>query len=99
MCDEVSNSSGVHYELTNSIDASETSEWDSGGGFVPIGDSSNNFKGNFLGRGHVVSNLCVNRPSSSVAGLFASATIQGLGVVNADITGDDDCTGALAGMM
>jgi hypothetical protein len=84
--------SGVYLRLTADIDASDTSTWNAGAGFSPIGNASVPFAGSFDGAGFAISNLAVNRPASDQIGLFggiSGADITDLGVTNASITGDD----------
>jgi YDG domain/MBG domain (YGX type)/Secretion system C-terminal sorting domain/The GLUG motif len=80
------------YIQTADIDATATSGWASGAGFTPIGNASTNFSGNYNGQNHIISNVTINRPSESNIGLFGksgtAATIQNLGVVNADVKGN-----------
>ncbi|MHA2283570.1 MAG: GLUG motif-containing protein, partial [Promethearchaeota archaeon] len=91
-----------HYILHNSIDASDTSTWNGGAGFIPIGDATSKFTGSFNGNNgncYVISNLYINRATNFV-GLFgytdASATIQNVRLTNANVTGLD-YVGALVG--
>ncbi|MCX4160047.1 MULTISPECIES: MBG domain-containing protein [Paraburkholderia] len=90
------------YALSQNIDASATSTWNSGAGFVPIGGGSY-FTGTLDGQGHVISNLFINLPSTNYVGLFGkiggsanTGIISNLGIVNANITGYR-FTGILAG--
>ena len=54
----------------NVLDASDT-YWNAGAGWVAIGEGSNNpFAAIFEGNGFVIRNLMINRPSSSIQGLF-----------------------------
>src|SRR5574344_664730 len=85
------------YELGSNIDASATSAWNSNGsggyyGFNPIGDFSNNFNGTFDGLGHTISDLYINRNSTTYVGLFGyinnSSTVKNIGLTNVDITGN-----------
>lgn len=82
-----------NYVLGADIDASATSSWNSGTGFVPIGNSSTKFTGAFNGLGHTISDLYINRPSTDYVGLFgrvgSSGSISNVGLVDNDITGDD----------
>ena len=58
--------------------------------YTPIGNESNTFKGHFDGKGHTVSGINVNLPSTDYVGLFASvsyATIQNLTLANSTICG------------
>ncbi|MGE0076333.1 MAG: MBG domain-containing protein [Bacteroidales bacterium] len=71
---------------TADIDAAETSTWNSGAGWKPL----TNFTGSYNGQNYSISNLYINRPSSSNIGFIASAqnaTIQNLNLVDVDITG------------
>jgi len=58
------------YELTQDIDASETINWKLGDGFQPIGTKANPFIGKFDGKGHKITNLFIDKPSSDYVGLF-----------------------------
>ena len=90
----------AHYELTSDIDASETSEWNSGGGFNPIGDDRNQFTGTFDGQDHTISGLTINRGSTSYVGLFgfigAGGEVKNVGLDGVDITADGQ-VGAIGG--
>ena len=88
-----------HYQLTGNIDASPTSEWNGGAGFIPIGGTSGPFTGIFDGNGYVISGLHINRNTSNQTGLFKNvheAYIENLGLRDVNITGADN-TGGLAG--
>jgi filamentous hemagglutinin family protein len=70
-----------YYALGGNIDASSTSSWHGGAGFVPLGTNGNGvrlgdfeegFLGQFNGLGHVISNLTINRPTAAYVGLFGS---------------------------
>lgn len=78
---------GTSYKLMNDLDLSS---YASGEGWSPIGTSTSPFRGNFDGAGKVITGLVINRSSSDFQGLFGminSATVQNLGVVNAEIVG------------
>lgn len=68
-----------------------------GANWTPIANRSVNsayqFKGTFDGNGHVVKNFSVNNSGKNYAGLFGytsnSATVKNLGVVNANVVGQD----------
>ncbi len=90
-----------YFIQTANIDASGTSTWNSGAGWIPIGNASTNFTGNYNGQYHTVSGLHINR-ASTYQGLFGfctGATIKNLGVISANVnaTGDNQYVGALAG--
>lgn len=82
------------YALTADIDAA-ASKTDSPTGWVPIGTSTNPFTGKLFGRGHKISNLYVNVTTDNVGlfGAIATGTIDSIGIVNADITGNGNVGG------
>ncbi|MHB1949063.1 MAG: two-partner secretion domain-containing protein, partial [Gammaproteobacteria bacterium] len=91
------------YALGTNIDASATSSWNNGSGFIPISE----FKGQFDGLNHTISNLTIAN-SSSNTGLFglvddSAASISNVILSNPNITGTDTtpgvATGALIGEM
>jgi hypothetical protein len=68
-----------------------------GGGFDPIGDSSNSFYGHFDGQGHTISNVGIS--GGSYIGLFTrtdGAEIKNFNLENIQVTCSDYC-GAVAG--
>jgi len=78
------------YRLMADIDASASASENSGAGFVPIGNSSTKFTGKFHGAGHLISNLYINRPTTTYVGLFgyaSGATIDSLGLAGGSISG------------
>ena len=101
-----------NYVLGANIDACATSgcgvpanAWDTGSGFVPIGDNSSGtavtqFTGVFDGLGHTISNLTINRPSTGFVGLFgyaaAGSSIRNVGLQGGSVTGYSE-VGGLAG--
>jgi len=90
---------GDDYRLTGDIDASGTSSWNGGNGFVPVGNASSPFTGSLDGDGHVVTGLTVDNTSKSDMGLLGNAsgaTVQDIGVENVDVSGDQ-FVGGLAG--
>ncbi|MCX6753049.1 MAG: hypothetical protein NTW62_01720 [Candidatus Nomurabacteria bacterium] len=92
----------------NTIDCSETSNWNSDGdggyyGFQPLGSvNSPFFTGHLNGNNNTITNLYINRPSSTFVGLFSvvdsGATISDLTLKDVNITGNDR-TGALVGSL
>lgn len=66
----MNNNVANHYILMNDINASETEQWNSGSGFVPIGNTGAKFSGGFNGNGYTISNLYVNRPLTDHVGFF-----------------------------
>lgn len=86
------------YALGRSIDASATAGWNGGAGFVPVGTGSLSFTGMFDGSGHVISGLAINRPATSMVGLFGanSGSIANVGLADASVLGSE-AVGALVG--
>jgi hypothetical protein len=93
-------SGGYYFILNNDIDCSETENWNEGGGFISIGDSSNYFIGNFDGNGHVISNLKIDHlVKTDFTGLFGkirNSVIKNIGLENINIHGNNN-VGGLAG--
>jgi hypothetical protein len=95
MSDNAATSSGKYYTMTADIDASSTSTWNSGAGFVPIGTYSSpdttSFRGTFDGGGHTITGLVINRPSTWYVGLFGriglGGMIKNIGLVGGSVTG------------
>jgi len=83
---------GAHYVLGNDINASITSGWNGGLGFVPIGSSSNRFAGSLDGDNYTISNLFINRPALENVGLFGFigygvGGVENVGLIDVSITG------------
>jgi hypothetical protein len=97
----MSNNLSAYYVLGQNINASATSGWNGGTGFVPIGNVLSPFTGNFNGENYTITNLYINNPSAVPAGLFggvSSASINYVGLVNEYIYGDS-YIGGLIGYM
>lgn len=83
-----------HFKLMNNINASATSTWNSGQGFLPISATSGQyFSGSFDGQGFVVDSLYINRTGTtggSSIGFISKtrgAKIVNLGLTNVNISG------------
>lgn len=78
-----------HYIQTVDIDALETLNWNSGEGWVPIGNSSNYFYGTYNGNGYEIQNLYINKSSNFIGlfGIIANALIENVTLVNVNMTG------------
>ncbi len=90
-----------NYVIDNAIDASGTANWNSGAGFIPIGNTTTPFSGTIAGLGGQVfgiSNLIINDPSTANIGLFGvnTGSIQDISITSGTITGQNN-TGALIG--
>lgn len=91
-----SSSWGDDFIQTADIDASATTGWYSGSGFIPIGESATPFEGSYNGLDHTIDGLFINRASDDDIGFFGytdNATISNLGLINVNITGDDTVAG------
>ncbi|MEX8518616.1 MAG: GLUG motif-containing protein [Leptothrix sp. (in: b-proteobacteria)] len=89
-----------HYVLGSNIDATSTSGWNGGAGFVPVGNGSTAFSGIFDGLGHTISGLNINRLGTDQVGLFgvgdSSAVVRNVGLAGASVSGKN-FVGALMG--
>jgi PGF-pre-PGF domain-containing protein len=82
-----------YYALGNDINASATSGWNSGAGFIPIGTDTNQFTGSFDGQGYKIINLRINRPSTNYVGLFgyvgSGGAVENVGLENENVIGEN----------
>lgn len=89
----------LDFVLTSDLDASGTSLWNSGTGFISIGTQADSFAGSFDGQGHTISGLTVNT-SGNNAGLFGyiggAGAVSNLALTNVSISGAD-YVGGIAG--
>jgi hypothetical protein len=91
---EMQNDLAASYVFGNDIDASGTVSWNGGAGFKQIGegfenDPINPFTGIFDGRGHTITGLYINRPTSDWVGMFGctfGAEVKNVGMADVDIT-------------
>jgi len=82
-----------YFILTTDINCSNTSSWNSGQGFEPIGDSSTKFTGSFDGNNSIITDLFISRSSTSYVGLFGyinNANITNIGLIGVNIKGTLD---------
>lgn len=101
------NDLSANYYLTNDIDASETSTWNSDGsggyyGFEPVGNEVSPFTGRFDGAGYSIKGLYMNRSGDEGVGLFGyfdGTDIRNIVLQNIDITGGSNYVGSLAGLI
>jgi filamentous hemagglutinin family protein len=82
---------GDSFVLGNNINATTTTNWNGGAGFVPIGTQANNYTGTFNGAGNTINGLTINLPSSDYVGLFGEtgtgAILENVGLTNESIAG------------
>ncbi|WP_406656532.1 FG-GAP-like repeat-containing protein [Methanolobus sp. ZRKC2] len=88
---DINNNLSAHYILMNDIDASATSTWNSGAGFVPIGTSTEMFIGSIDGNGYEIDDLTINKQWTNVQGFVAylgdGGKIRNLGLTNVSVLG------------
>ncbi|APQ12041.1 hypothetical protein BJP27_11210 [Pseudomonas oryzihabitans] len=81
----MNNSLAGNYAVGSNIDLASISNW------TPVGNSSNNFTGQFAGLGHTLGNLSINVSNTSYIGLFGFAAngsvIRDIGLVGGSISG------------
>ncbi|HPR32505.1 MAG TPA: GLUG motif-containing protein, partial [Prolixibacteraceae bacterium] len=86
-----------HFIQTANIDASPTSGWDFGAGWLPIGHVVKNFTGTYNGDGHTISGLYINRPGTELQSFFrilgSGGKVENLGLVDLQMTGSRSCGG------
>ena len=90
---------GDYFALTSDIDASATQTWNSGDGFISIGNAEHPFYGGFDGQGHVISDLYINRPDQDYQapfGVVVEAKFYQLGFDNVYVYGDSAVAGFVA---
>jgi hypothetical protein len=89
----------AHYELGGNVNC-DVAPFNIGEGFEPVGSMGSVFFGTFNGKGFTISNLFINRPSTSNVGLFGVtiySALQNLRLENIVVNGGSN-TGALAGV-
>ena len=95
-----------NFILINDIDASATSNWNDGFGFIPIGtgwyiDPTLNFQGSLNGNNYSISNLYIEDTNSKYLGLFGSlgsdAVVESTNIIDSYIEGNN-FVGGLVGM-
>ena len=102
---EIKDDPSKTYTVMNNIDCSDTVNWDSGSGFLPISDFGTPFYGAFIGNGYNITNLYINRPTTDYVGLFMTGfkgppgavygQFSGIGLINVSIVGKDGVGGLL----
>lgn len=89
----------AYFELGNNIDASETSGWNGGAGWIPVDD----FSGQFDGKGYTINGLFINRPTELYVAFFGrnsggagAPTFKNTILTNIDFTGLNQVAGFCA---
>jgi hypothetical protein len=110
--DDIRNDLEAKYVLMNNLDSSTANYTElasptahEGKGWEPIGVWNESFTGSFDGQGYEIRDLFIARPDDNYVGLFGivgspwdhTPVIRNVGVVNADVSGGDNCVGALIG--
>jgi len=89
-----------HFKQVDDIDASATPDWDGGAGFLPIGTEAVCFLGFYDGGGYKITNLSINRLSTTGVGLFGFlgnlGRIENVSMENVVIKGAN-CSGSIVG--
>jgi hypothetical protein len=92
-----------NYVLGSNIDASSTSGWNAGAGFVPVGVDASRFTGIFDGLGHTVSGLYINRTGINHTGMIgytaAGSTVRNIGLLGGSVTSNQWSTGSVVGSL
>ncbi|MCH8519678.1 MAG: hypothetical protein LAT82_02890 [Nanoarchaeota archaeon] len=98
----INNNLSNNYKLVSDIDCSQTTTWNSGEGFIPLGSLSEPFEGEFNGNGFTIDNLYINRNQNS-QGLFGATTqatiIRNVAIENAQISSSQNGIGILGGSL
>ncbi|MFO8109255.1 MAG: GLUG motif-containing protein, partial [Thermoplasmata archaeon] len=80
-----------HYALGNDIDANETSSWNGGDGFEPLGTETKRFTGGLDGKNYTITGLYINRSGMDYVGLFgyvdSGGQVKNVHVEDVNITG------------
>ena len=87
-----------HFKQVADIDASITSTWNNGEGWIPIGEKIGvSFSGSYDGGNFKITGLFINRPNSDYQGLFSSASnLSNIHLVDVNIIANE-YVGSLVG--
>ncbi len=82
-----------NYAIGGNINCYESSSWNGGAGFTPIGTYANSFSGSFDGKGYSVSGIKIILPATNYVGLFgrtlSNASISNVSLTDANISATD----------
>jgi C1A family cysteine protease len=103
-CEDLQNMSSELYSyfaLNNSVNCSNSSNWNSLAGFEPVGDNSSRFQGGLDGLGYNISGLFINRSDENETGMFGVlgefGFVKNLTLLNVYVRGNYD-VGSIAGL-
>ena len=91
---EINDNLSSYYSIANNIDCSDSTNWNSGNGFIPIGTLTTPFTGHLTGNSnYIISDLFIKQPNIADIGLFgytSSAVISEVHLTNLTIILYDD---------
>jgi hypothetical protein len=78
----------ANYIIVNDIDASITTTWNSGAGFIPVGDDTNKFTGTLDGQNYTIFNVYINNIThyNGLFGAIDHTEVSNIILANVDIT-------------
>ncbi len=86
-----SSSWSSYFSQSDDIDISASFSWDGGKGFLPIGNTTTPFSGNYNGNNRSITGLTISRTSTDYIGMFGAvsgATIKNLQLDSVNISGN-----------
>jgi len=96
----INESLDANYILINNIGCNDSINWESGKGFNPIGNSTDQFTGNFDGKNYTIENLYINRFGESEVGFISyvgyGGNVTQIGLLNISIKNPSYNVGGLA---
>lgn len=94
---EMKNDLSSYYKIVNDIDCSNTTSWNGGQGFLPIGNLTNYFTGYLDGNAKTIYYLYINRPTISrfvgLIGVQTNGKTYNLTLYKSSITGRQEVGG------
>ncbi|HOW37046.1 MAG TPA: GLUG motif-containing protein, partial [Candidatus Pacearchaeota archaeon] len=96
---EINNNLTAYYQLTSNIDCSDTINWNTGAGFIPLGNEISLFTGSFQGNNYNISGLYINNNTRDYSGLFGYVLgeVKNVRLINVNIT-SKEFVGGIAGL-
>ena len=90
---EMSEALSAHYVLTTDVDATVTTTWNGGAGFMPVGSVGTPFTGSLDGKGHTIRGLTISIDGGQNIALFGvtgtSSVVENLTMENAAVSSMD----------